>query len=242
MGRLLGRLVSLILRMPSPLSRRERAEQIVEQLAHIGGMSLPSRALPDALAVVLDEHLCSTANVPTAGQTFVEAAHAQVLPPSESKAPHWIRRPKPEMGQKKQNDLYLPNPHESKGACSMGELRPEVKTAAQALGHALKTTASLDEYARVTARLEADGEATGLLDGLQRVQAQVRLRQSDGGVSAADLEHLRHLQSTVQTHPTIAAFIDAQLQAQASLRQVNMEISERLGVDFATLGRMSTCC
>ncbi len=124
----------------------------------------------------------------------------------------------------------------------MGDLRPEVKTTAQALGHALKNTVPLDEYAKATARLAADGEATGLLDELQRVQAEVRLRQNDGGVTPADLERLRHLQSTVQAHPTIAAFLDAQLQAQASLRQVNMEISERLGVDFATLGRVSTCC
>ncbi len=124
----------------------------------------------------------------------------------------------------------------------MGELRPEVKTAAQALGHALKTTAPLDEYARVTARLEVDGEATGLLDELQRVQAEVRLRQNDSGVSPADLERLRYLQSTVRAQPAIAAFIEAQSQAQVFLRQVNLEISERLGVDFATLGRVSNCC
>ncbi len=211
----LGRLVSLILRLPSPLARRERAEQIVEQLARVGGMSPPCRALPDALAVVLDEHIRSTA-VP--------------------------QRPKPVRGQEKPDDLNLLNPSGNKGVRRMGDLRPEVKTTAQALGHALKSTAPLDEYTKATARLEADGEATGLLDELQRVQAEVRLRQSDGGVSAADLERLRHLQSTVQTHPTIAAFIDAQLQAQASLRQVNAAISERLGVDFATLGRVSNCC
>ncbi len=246
----LGRLVSLILRMPSPLSRRERAGQIVEQLARVGGMSPPCRALPDTLAIVLDEHLRSTAKVPPDRQTLVEPGTAQALaeeqaripPPFESKAPRLMRRPKPVTGQKKQDYLHLPNPHESKGVRRMGDLRPEVKTAAQALGHALKNTTPLDEYAKATARLEGDDEAKGLLDELQRVQADVRLRQTDGGVSAADLERLRHLQSAVQAHPTIAAFIDAQLRAQASLRQVNVEISERLGVDFATLGRVSNCC
>ena len=53
----MGRLVSLIVRMPSSLSRRERAEQIVAQLSRVGNTPQPPRALPDALASALAEHL-----------------------------------------------------------------------------------------------------------------------------------------------------------------------------------------
>jgi ribonucleoside-diphosphate reductase alpha chain len=59
----LGRLVSLILRLPSPLSARRRVEEVVSQLARIGG-GQPTGfgaarvlSLPDALARVLREHL-----------------------------------------------------------------------------------------------------------------------------------------------------------------------------------------
>jgi len=59
----IGRLVSLALRMPSPLSARERMTEVIDQLAGIGGgrpMGFgPNRvrSLPDAIAQVLARHL-----------------------------------------------------------------------------------------------------------------------------------------------------------------------------------------
>jgi ribonucleoside-diphosphate reductase alpha chain len=58
----LGRLISLVLRTPSPLTPKEKITQIVDQLSGIGGSrSLGFGAqrvlsLPDALAQVLDEY------------------------------------------------------------------------------------------------------------------------------------------------------------------------------------------
>ncbi len=59
----LGRLISLILRMPSPLSPRDRVEEIVRQLDRIGGRRDAGmgpgrvRSIPDAIAQVLAEHV-----------------------------------------------------------------------------------------------------------------------------------------------------------------------------------------
>ncbi|MBI4573045.1 MAG: vitamin B12-dependent ribonucleotide reductase, partial [candidate division NC10 bacterium] len=59
----LGRLISLILRMPSPLSPRERVDEIVKQLDRIGGRRDAGmgparvRSIPDAIAQVLAEHV-----------------------------------------------------------------------------------------------------------------------------------------------------------------------------------------
>ena len=59
----LGRLISLILRLPSPLDEHERLNEVVDQLAGIGGgRSLGFganrvRSLPDAVAQVLREYL-----------------------------------------------------------------------------------------------------------------------------------------------------------------------------------------
>ncbi len=59
----LGRLISLILRLPSPLSPRERLEEVIHQLSGIGGgrsMGFGAqrvRSLPDAIAQVLRQHL-----------------------------------------------------------------------------------------------------------------------------------------------------------------------------------------
>jgi ribonucleoside-diphosphate reductase alpha chain len=59
----MGRLISLALRLPSPLSPRRRLEEIVAQLSGIGGGRPlgfgPQRvlSLPDGIARVLAEHL-----------------------------------------------------------------------------------------------------------------------------------------------------------------------------------------
>jgi ribonucleoside-diphosphate reductase alpha chain len=59
----LGRLISLVLRLPSPFSAQRRLEEVISQLSRIGGSQPtgfgPSKvlSLPDALARVLAEHI-----------------------------------------------------------------------------------------------------------------------------------------------------------------------------------------
>jgi ribonucleoside-diphosphate reductase alpha chain len=59
----LGRLISLTLRMPSPLSTQRRLEEVISQLSRIGGAqpvgfgSAKVLSLPDALARCLAEHI-----------------------------------------------------------------------------------------------------------------------------------------------------------------------------------------
>ena len=124
----------------------------------------------------------------------------------------------------------------------MKELSSEMKQAVQNLGNALKSTPLLRAYADAISKMTVDAQATALLDELQRVQADIRVHQSNGGVTQQDTERLRQLQFDVQAHPTIAAFLAADQQAKAYLPQVNQAISDLLGIDFASLGRVSGCC
>jgi ribonucleoside-diphosphate reductase alpha chain len=73
----LGRLISLTLRMPSPLSTQRRLEEVISQLSRIGGAQPvgfgPSKvlSLPDALARCLAEHIGQIkpqSELPMAGQ------------------------------------------------------------------------------------------------------------------------------------------------------------------------------
>jgi ribonucleoside-diphosphate reductase alpha chain len=70
----LGRLISLTLRLPSPLSPKRRLEEVISQLSRIGGGSSmgfgPGKvlSLPDALARTLAEHL-GQLNPPAANAT-----------------------------------------------------------------------------------------------------------------------------------------------------------------------------
>ncbi len=80
----LGRLISLVLRLPSSMDANERLKQVVDQLAGIGGgRSLGFgvnrvRSLPDAVAQVLREHLNSHFGDDEAVETPAADAHAHV--------------------------------------------------------------------------------------------------------------------------------------------------------------------
>lgn len=117
-----------------------------------------------------------------------------------------------------------------------------LQQATEQLGRALRTSAPVRAYLDASTDLKTDVEATGLLDELALRQAALRVKQNDGGLSQADIDDLRAWQFRVQTQPTIAAYLQAQQDMRALLPQINFEMSQLLGVDFAALARKSGCC
>ena len=117
-----------------------------------------------------------------------------------------------------------------------------LQQATEQLGRALRASAPVRAYLDASTDLGTDIGATGLLDELAQRQAALRVKQDDGGLSQADIDDLRALQFRVQTQPTIAAYLQAQQDLRALLPQINYEISQLLGVDFAALARKSGCC
>ncbi len=92
----LGRLISLHLRIASPLSPAERAREIIDQLRGIGGSRAVGfgpeqiRSLPDAVARALELHLAGQAPTPQPtpieAQHIVESAQKYELPASSAHA------------------------------------------------------------------------------------------------------------------------------------------------------------
>jgi ribonucleoside-diphosphate reductase alpha chain len=78
----LGRLISLHLRIDSPISQNQRAEEVSRQLRAIGGSTSIGfgadrvRSLPDAMARAIDLHLASLVNQPEAEALSEPAAPA----------------------------------------------------------------------------------------------------------------------------------------------------------------------
>jgi ribonucleoside-diphosphate reductase alpha chain len=83
----LGRLISLSLRLSSPISRSERVREIADQLEHIGSQSNDASLLsiPDALAKVLREFLAEKAVDERFKPSISEAASVEQLRPPPSK-------------------------------------------------------------------------------------------------------------------------------------------------------------
>jgi ribonucleoside-diphosphate reductase alpha chain len=78
----MGRLISLHLRIDSPISQNQRAEEVARQLRAIGGSTSIGfgadrvRSLPDAMARAIDLHLASLVNQPEAEASSEPAASA----------------------------------------------------------------------------------------------------------------------------------------------------------------------
>jgi cell fate (sporulation/competence/biofilm development) regulator YlbF (YheA/YmcA/DUF963 family) len=89
--------------------------------------------------------------------------------------------------------------------------------------------------------MNSDSEARGLLDLLSTLQAALRHKQNTNSVTQTDVEELRAIQEQVQANAVIMAYAQSQQSAVNFLREINMEISEILGMDFASLTKQSAC-
>lgn len=95
------------------------------------------------------------------------------------------------------------------------------------------------EAARI---LQNDKKATALLTEFSILQKRIRIRQQSTKISEEDIKRLRELQMEIMTNESIQEKELAQEYAVSFLREVNQEISNMLGVDFASLARRSGGC
>lgn len=97
-------------------------------------------------------------------------------------------------------------------------------------------------YKAAEAKLNADRLAPQILANLSALQQKIRKQQQSGVVTESDLKQLRSLQSAMGANEIIQDYLLTQELAIAFLREVNQEISQLLGIDFASLTRRSSGC
>jgi cell fate (sporulation/competence/biofilm development) regulator YlbF (YheA/YmcA/DUF963 family) len=96
-------------------------------------------------------------------------------------------------------------------------------------------------YRQAQSKLDADPQGRALLKRLAALQAGLRQKQNNGGVTQAEIAELRAVQAQVQANAAIMAYLQTQQAAANFLRESNQEISQLLGMDFAALARQSCC-
>ena len=96
-------------------------------------------------------------------------------------------------------------------------------------------------FQKAQVQFKSDSQAHGLIERLSALQNDVRRKQSNGSVTDADIVELRSVQNEVQANPTLMTYTSAQQEAVNYLREINQEISQLLGVDFAILAKQKTC-
>jgi cell fate (sporulation/competence/biofilm development) regulator YlbF (YheA/YmcA/DUF963 family) len=90
--------------------------------------------------------------------------------------------------------------------------------------------------------LQGDAQAADLLQRFWQAEATLRQRQANRALTQADIAAYRGLQAEAAANALIAGYEQAQQNIAAYLRDVNRDLSQLLGVDFASLARRSGCC
>jgi cell fate (sporulation/competence/biofilm development) regulator YlbF (YheA/YmcA/DUF963 family) len=118
---------------------------------------------------------------------------------------------------------------------------PILQEAAGALTGNLLVSEAFIRYQRAQLRLNEDHQARALLEQLSQTQASLRKKQGNGSVPQAEVDALRAIQEQVQRNPIITDYVETQQQAVNLLREINTEISQLLGINFASFANHSTC-
>jgi cell fate (sporulation/competence/biofilm development) regulator YlbF (YheA/YmcA/DUF963 family) len=118
---------------------------------------------------------------------------------------------------------------------------PELYEATDCLIQNLLASEPFLVYQQSQARMNSDLQAHALLERLSALQTGLRRKQTNGCVTQVDIEELRAAQAEVRANQTIMAYAQSQQEAVNFLREINQEISQLLGVDFASLSRATTC-
>lgn len=120
-------------------------------------------------------------------------------------------------------------------------LPERLQAAVEALSENLLAAEPFVRYDRAQILLNTNRQAKYLFEQLSIAQANIRSKVANGSVTQTDIDQLRALQGEVQQNPAIMDFARAQQTAINYLREINQEISQALGVDFASLARRSCC-
>ena len=112
----------------------------------------------------------------------------------------------------------------------------------QSLAENLVASDPFMQYAHARDTFETDPNAQSLLKDITSIQAEIRQKQQRGQVTQEDIDVLRVMQQQAQSNETIMRYANMQQGAVNFLREINQEISQLLGVDFAALSRQTGCC
>lgn len=120
-------------------------------------------------------------------------------------------------------------------------LSPQLQEATQSFIDHLLASEAFMHYQEARKLMSEDKEAHTLMERLSNAQATVRQQQATGNVGQAEVDSLRLIQQTALRNPVILDYAQAQQEVVEFLREINGEISQLLGIDFASFANHATC-
>ena len=114
---------------------------------------------------------------------------------------------------------------------------PELYAAISDLAESLEHSEAVLHFSETNQKFLSDQNAIQLIKEAGELQRKVYAGDSVGADLEADLTRLHELQSLISTNAIIQEQTIAQEAAVAFLQEINQEISQLLGFDFASLTR-----
>ena len=227
----LGRLISLVLRLDSPVSRTERTRELAEQLEYIGARMdvVDQLSIPDALARVLREALPESSSAVPDSAITSDTVYPESIENTYQAMTNILKPPKKRNKGKNLMDTNVVT------------LPENISIAVEQLAAVILRAEPISAYQQAKASLDNDPEARGLLERFSKAQSDLRQRQAKNAVTQTDVDQLRAIQRQVQSNRIIMDYAKTQQAAVAYLPAVNQEISMLLGVDFASLAGPGSC-
>lgn len=226
-----GRLISLALRLSSPVSRIKRAQEIADQLSQIGSGPYPD-SLP-SISEALSKAIIEFLNDQPQELPVLEPAESETQLPADPPLPLPLKFPQDQLLKNKNKGKEMNNPQLI--------LNPELYQASQKLADAVRQAGPIAAYLNAKDRMESDPTAKSLLEQFASEQAKLRVQQSTQSVSKEQMDHLRALQTEIRSNRLIVEYAETQQAAIAYLPSINQEISGYIGIDFASLAGSASC-
>lgn len=122
------------------------------------------------------------------------------------------------------------------------KLTPDLVEAVDALAENLLASEPFVALGGAYTRLQGDAQARDLLQRFRQADAALRQRQASRTLTQEDIAAYRALQAEVQANELIAGYQRSQQAIVTYLQDVNRDLSQLLGMDFAALAKRSGCC
>ena len=115
-------------------------------------------------------------------------------------------------------------------------------TMATQLGDELTNISVIKNYQSAQKKLNADAWAMELLRKLSAARKELSQKQFSGTFTQESLNDYSNIQKDVEKNLTILEYSQTQQVAVQFLKNVNIEISQLIGIDFSSLIKRSNIC
>lgn len=115
--------------------------------------------------------------------------------------------------------------------------------AAMKLARLIGESRVFQNFAKKLQELRGNSEAQRLLTDFQQEQQSYQMRRGWDGTTADDDLQLQKKKERVFAHPTLKSYFQTLEELDKTLKEINVLISEKLGIDFAnTTKPAGGCC